>query len=87
MGHEGKGSLLSALKAKGWCNSLLSGRRPGATGFNFFTIIVDLTEEGIKHVDDIITLIFQYINMLKKEGPVEWIHKVCDWLIVIFIGN
>ncbi|XP_076245093.1 insulin degrading metalloproteinase isoform X2 [Calliopsis andreniformis] len=75
LGHEGKGSLLSALKAKGWCNSLVSGNQSGARGFSFFNVIVDLTEEGIQHVDDIVLLIFQYINMLKKHGPVEWIYN------------
>ncbi|KAJ8935785.1 hypothetical protein NQ314_012635 [Rhamnusium bicolor] len=40
----------------------------------FFGVAVDLTEEGMKHVDDIIMLIFQYLNMLKKEGPLKWIQ-------------
>ncbi|EZA60071.1 insulin-degrading enzyme isoform X2 [Ooceraea biroi] len=75
LGHEGKGSLLSALKARGWCNSLAAGKRSGARGFSFFSVVVDLTEEGIEHVDDIITLTFQYIYMLKKEGPVERIYN------------
>lgn len=78
MGHEGEGSLLSSLRNKGWCNSLLSGKRSGTRGFDFFNVVVDLTEEGINHVDDIITLTFQYINMLKKSGPVEWIYTVID---------
>ncbi|KAL0124001.1 hypothetical protein PUN28_006072 [Cardiocondyla obscurior] len=75
LGHEGKGSLLSALKARGWCNSLVSGKRSGARGFNFFNVIVDLTEEGIEHIEDIVQLMFQYINMLKLEGPKEWIYN------------
>ncbi|KAM0735141.1 Insulin-degrading enzyme [Formica fusca] len=75
LGHEGEGSLLSALKAKGWCNSLVSGKRSGARGFNFFSVVVDLTEEGIKHVNNIVTLMFQYISMLKKKGPIEWIYN------------
>ncbi|XP_071641491.1 insulin-degrading enzyme-like isoform X2 [Temnothorax longispinosus] len=74
LGHEGEGSLLSALKARGWCNSLISGRRLGARGFSFFSVVVDLTEEGIKHIEDIVQLMFQYINMLKLKGPIEWIY-------------
>ena len=76
LGHEGEGSLLSTLKTKGWCNSLVSGRRSAARGFDFFSVYVDLTEEGINHIDDIINLMFQYINMLKKEGHKEWIFNV-----------
>ncbi|XP_012261292.2 insulin-degrading enzyme isoform X2 [Athalia rosae] len=75
LGHEGEGSLLSALKSRGWSNSLVSGRRQAARGFGFFGAYVDLTEEGIKHIDDIVTLTFQYINMMKKEGPVAWIFE------------
>ncbi|XP_043685976.1 insulin-degrading enzyme isoform X1 [Vespula pensylvanica] len=75
LGHEGEGSLLSALKARNWCNSLVAGRPASPRGFSFLHVFVDLTEEGINHIDDIIMLTFAYINMLKKEGPVEWIYK------------
>jgi len=32
----------------------------------------------LEHVDDIVTLIFQYINLLQKEGPQEWIFRECQ---------
>lgn len=76
LGHEGEGSLLSALKAKGWCNSLGSGKRLSARGFQFFVVYVELTEEGLQHIDDIVLLTFQYINMLKTQGPAEWFYHV-----------
>lgn len=59
MGHEGQGSLLSALKERGWCNTLVAGARSPARGFAFFNVTVDLTIEGLDHVDEIITLLFQ----------------------------
>ncbi|XP_011313592.1 insulin-degrading enzyme, partial [Fopius arisanus] len=75
-GHQGDGSLLSALKRKGWANSLAAGKQNAARGeLNFFAVIVDLTEEGIGHIDDIISLMFQYVNMLKTEGPIQWIFE------------
>ncbi|XP_044760344.1 insulin-degrading enzyme [Coccinella septempunctata] len=74
MGHEGPGSILSALKSRGWSNSLVAGARPTPRGFTFFTIAVDLTEEGMKHTDEIIKLVFQYVNMLKQLGPLKWVH-------------
>ena len=46
IGHEGAGSLLSYLRAKGWCNLLEAGPLNGAKGFMFFDVNVDLTEEG-----------------------------------------
>lgn len=75
IGHEGPGSILSELKSKGWVNSLLAGPSGGSKGFDFFMIQVDLTDKGINHVDDIIEIMLQYIKMLKKEGPKEWIYK------------
>ncbi|CAG2101369.1 unnamed protein product, partial [Medioppia subpectinata] len=76
IGHEGRGSLLSELKANNWCTSLSAGHTGGrGFGFDFFNINVDLTEDGMNHTDDIIGLIFQYIAMLKTEGIKQWI---CD---------
>ncbi|GLV31928.1 Insulin degrading metalloproteinase [Carabus blaptoides fortunei] len=75
VGHEGAGSLLSALKAKGWSSSLVGGNRSAPRGFGFFGISMDLTEEGMNHIDDIITLVFQCFNMLRKMGPQKWIYE------------
>ncbi|XP_059471054.1 insulin-degrading enzyme isoform X2 [Neocloeon triangulifer] len=75
IGHESSGSLLSALKQRGWSNQLNAGGRRFARDMTFFVISVDLTEKGLEHTDDIVDLIFQYINMLRKEGPKEWIFN------------
>lgn len=75
IGHEGPGSLLSELKARGWVNSLVGGEKDGARGFSFTIVNVDLTEEGIDHTDDIVQLVFQYLNMLRTEGPQPWIFQ------------
>ncbi|XP_025418538.1 insulin-degrading enzyme-like isoform X2 [Sipha flava] len=74
LGHEGPTSILAALKKRGWSSKLSSGSKVEARGIELFDIDVDLTEKGVDHVDDIIKLIFQYINMLKREGPQEWFH-------------
>jgi len=74
-GHEGPGSLLSELRTRGWCNNLVGGVRHGSKGFSFFGINVDLTEEGMNHVDSIVKLVFQYVTMLKEEGPKLWIFE------------
>uniref|UniRef100_A0A3B3IIR7 Insulin-degrading enzyme n=1 Tax=Oryzias latipes TaxID=8090 RepID=A0A3B3IIR7_ORYLA len=77
IGHEGPGSLLSELKAKGWVNTLVGGQKEGARGFMFFIINVDLTEEGLLHVEDIIFHMFQYIQKLRTERPQEWVFEEC----------
>ena len=74
VGHEGPGSLLSELKRRGWCNSLYAGGRREARGFQFFNITLDLSEEGGEKCDEIVTLVYQYLNMLRREKPAEWIY-------------
>ncbi|KAI4457938.1 nardilysin [Holotrichia oblita] len=76
IGHEGPGSLLTALKERGWCNSLVAGNRPAPRGFGFFGISVDLTEEGIKHIDDIVKLIFQNYPL---EEVLHALYSLSDW--------
>ena len=78
LGHEGPGSLLSELKSRGWVNTLVGGQKSGSKGFGFFVVNVDLTEEGIQHVDDIIELVFQYLALLREKGPQEWVFRECQ---------
>ncbi|XP_071638825.1 insulin-degrading enzyme-like isoform X2 [Temnothorax longispinosus] len=73
--HESEGSLLSALKAKGWCVELEALDYHMDTNTSFFKIVFHLTEEGINHVDEIVKIMFQYINMLKEDGPQKWIYE------------
>ena len=80
IGHEGPGSLLSELKRRGWSNSLSSGARDAAQGFAFFNVDVDLSPEGLSHVEDIIQLLFSYISLLHHSGAQEWIHQECRQL-------
>jgi len=47
IGHEGKGSILSLLKERGWANGMSAGAGNGANGFEFFKIHVDLTQVGL----------------------------------------
>lgn len=74
IGHEGPGSLLSELKARGWCNALYSGSKKGAHGFSFFEVSLDLSEEGVDHANEILELCFQYINLIRSQGIHKWIQ-------------
>ncbi len=49
LGHEGRGSLLSTLKDRGWVSSLTAGDRRSARGFGFFDIEMDLSEGESLH--------------------------------------
>lgn len=46
MGHEGKGSLHSYLKEKGWITELSAGPQGLARGFAGFRVTCYLTKEG-----------------------------------------
>ncbi|KAF1751249.1 hypothetical protein GCK72_017803 [Caenorhabditis remanei] len=75
IGHEGPGSLLSELKRRGWVSSLQSDSHTQAAGFGVYAVTMDLSTEGLEHVDEIIQLLFNYIGMLQAAGPKAWIHE------------
>ena len=40
-------------------------------------------EEGLERKDEVLTLIFQYLHMLRYYGPKQWIFEECkkiDWI-------
>lgn len=49
IGHEGRGSLLSALKSRGWASELSGGVTEQSTAFYLFDIVISLTEAGLAH--------------------------------------
>jgi len=62
-----KYSLLRTLKVKKWCNDISTIGYEEARGLNFFHIIITLLPKGYFHIDDIITLVFAYFNLLKAK--------------------
>lgn len=75
IGHESEGSITALLKEKGWVNELSAGTSSSYSDFAVFSVSVELTEQGLKHVDDVIEVVFQYIQMLKTVGVQEWIYQ------------
>ncbi|VFQ78513.1 unnamed protein product [Cuscuta campestris] len=73
IGHEGEGSLFYALKKLGWATSLSAGESDSTTEFSFFKIVIDLTDVGHEHFEDIVGLLFKYIHLLQQSGPCKWI--------------
>nr|CDJ85655.1 Peptidase M16 domain containing protein [Haemonchus contortus] len=74
LGHEGKGSLLSELKRLGWVSSLSAGESTLAKGMSTFDIHVDLSVDGLNHTEDIVSLVFNYIGLLKRTGAAKWVQ-------------
>jgi insulysin len=75
IGHESGGSILSALKARGWANSLSAGDYQSITDFSLLCVTLELTQEGFGHIDEVLACVMAYIDMLKREGArVQWIQ-------------
>ncbi|CAG0887466.1 unnamed protein product, partial [Cyprideis torosa] len=75
IGHQGKGSLWSELKAKGWATFLSGGESHGARGFSFFEVSIELSPDGFKNRMEVVKLLFQYLALLTKQGVHEWIFN------------
>ena len=71
VGDEGKGSLLSLLKAKGYASALSAGTA-ATTYVGEFEVKITLTERGMQETDDIISLFFSYVAMLRKHGLLRY---------------
>jgi secreted Zn-dependent insulinase-like peptidase len=43
--------------------------------FSAIGIDIELTDEGVKHVPEIIACVFSYVGMLRRHGPQEWVQR------------
>jgi insulysin len=68
LGHEGKGSLLSYLKDKGWAQRLSGGARPETKEYGMATIRIGLTPKGQKDYKEIVLATLDYIELMKESG-------------------
>lgn len=75
IGHEGGGSILSALKAAGLANGLSAYTTHDTSSFAAFCVSVDLTDRGVESVNAVVAAVFAYIGVLKREGPQDWIAQ------------
>ena len=41
---------------------------------------VQLTESGERFIDDVIAHVFQFINLLKTSGPLQWFYEELKYL-------
>ncbi|CAG8571116.1 16391_t:CDS:10 [Funneliformis caledonium] len=75
IGHEGVGSICSLLKKKGWITRIDVESMEYSADFHLMAICIKLTEDGLEHYEDVVEITFQYVEMLRREGPQEWIYK------------
>lgn len=72
LGDEGEGGLLHFYKTKDWATSLSAGGGIEGSTFKDFNINLQLTDQGIKYTDEIITALFSYIQLIKENGIETW---------------
>ncbi|KAL4198409.1 hypothetical protein AMTRI_Chr03g140060 [Amborella trichopoda] len=78
IGHEAEGSLFFLLKKFGWATSLYAGEGNWTNEYSFFVVSIHLTDAGQEHMEDIVGLLFKYINLLKECGVERWIFdEIC----------
>ncbi|XP_031397811.1 insulin-degrading enzyme-like 1, peroxisomal isoform X2 [Punica granatum] len=73
IGHEGEGSLFYILKKLGWATSLWTDEYSSNMDFAFFQVFIDLTDAGQEHMEDIVRLLFKYIDLIRHSGICKWI--------------
>lgn len=73
IGHEGPGSILAYIKAKGWANGLSARAVSICPGSAHFVISIRLTEDGLREYQEVVKVIFEYISLIKETPPQKWI--------------
>ncbi|MDO6562918.1 insulinase family protein [Amphritea sp. 1_MG-2023] len=68
LGYEGKGSLFSTLKSKGWVNSLSAYQGLDLPDQSTIELSISLTDAGLKQYNQVIETTFAAIQLLKQQG-------------------
>jgi len=68
LGHEGKGSLLSLLKAENLATSLSAGPGESTADYGTFEFNIGLTPEGLERYEDVAALVFGAIRRVQRTG-------------------
>ena len=72
IGHEGEGSLLEALKVKGWAEGLSAGTGLEDRGGALFFVDISLTPAGLEHQSEIVEMFFAKVQLIAQQGINKW---------------
>lgn len=72
IGYEGPDSLFSALRQRDWVNNLSAGGGMSGSNFKDFNINLQLTAQGLEHIDEIVRWVFAYIRLIEDQGIEDW---------------
>ena len=72
LGHEAEGSLLSLLKRLGWAEAVAAGVGLQSRDDAVFQLTIDLTAQGVRARNQIVSLVFYCIEQLQARGLSSW---------------
>jgi len=72
LGHEGDGSLIASLKARGLAESLRAGLVFDSRHGALFSVDIRLTPAGFGAQDQITSEFFQWLDLVKEQGIDSW---------------
>jgi len=72
IGHEGEGSLLYALRNKGWVTGLSAGSQMRTGQEALFSINLELTAAGDRHREQIQAAVFEWLKLIREAGVEQW---------------
>lgn len=72
LGHEADGSLLSLLKRLGWAEAVEAGVGLQSRDDAVFQLTIDLTAQGVRARNQIVSLVFYCIEQLQARGMSSW---------------
>ncbi|KAJ4769341.1 Insulin-degrading enzyme [Rhynchospora pubera] len=56
----------------GWAMGLMAGAGSDSNEYSFFSVSIRLTDEGHDHMEDIVGIVFKYIDLLKGSEIHKW---------------
>ena len=80
LGDEGKGSLLSYLKAQGWASKLNSSAGFGTRDFGLFELYLELTPKGLENWPKLVEAVFAYLDKIRSAKDLEKYQEEMDRL-------
>ncbi|HSC68543.1 MAG TPA: insulinase family protein [Cellvibrio sp.] len=72
LGHQAEGSLLSLLKRLGWADGIYTNIHLQSRNDAVFQLGIELTPQGVRARDQIVSLVFYCIEQLQERGLAIW---------------
>eukprot|EP00467_Chlorarachnion_reptans_P021785 CAMPEP_0114496714 /NCGR_PEP_ID=MMETSP0109-20121206/5920_1 /TAXON_ID=29199 /ORGANISM="Chlorarachnion reptans, Strain CCCM449" /LENGTH=1123 /DNA_ID=CAMNT_0001674011 /DNA_START=36 /DNA_END=3407 /DNA_ORIENTATION=+ len=72
LGDEGKGSILSFLKKKGWATGISSSRYILTRDLCLMKVSTSVTKAGMANYTSVLQAIFQYLKVIRRTTNDEW---------------